>query len=96
MRMLLIAIIRLYQVLVSKPLHLLCGPGAGCRFAPSCSEYGLQAVRYHGALRGGWLALKRIFRCHPWGGSGWDPVPGVPEVDKGQSPRPVCCADDDQ
>lgn len=46
-----------------------------CRFAPSCSEYAFEAVGRHGALKGGWLALKRIARCHPWGGAGFDPVP---------------------
>lgn len=47
-----------------------------CRFRPTCSEYTVQALRRHGAMRGGWLATKRICRCHPWGGHGWDPVPG--------------------
>lgn len=47
-----------------------------CRFEPTCSEYAAQAVDAHGPLRGGWLALRRLFRCHPFGGSGWDPVPG--------------------
>lgn len=46
-----------------------------CRFLPSCSEYGLQALERHGALRGGWLTVRRLARCHPWGGSGYDPVP---------------------
>ncbi|MEC7400282.1 MAG: membrane protein insertion efficiency factor YidD, partial [Pseudomonadota bacterium] len=46
-----------------------------CRFAPSCSEYAVQALYKHGAIRGGWLATKRIVRCHPWGGHGHDPVP---------------------
>lgn len=46
-----------------------------CRFAPSCSAYAIEALSRYGALKGGWLALKRIVRCHPWGGSGWDPVP---------------------
>lgn len=46
-----------------------------CRFAPTCSEYALEALRRHGSWRGGWLALRRIMRCHPWGGSGYDPVP---------------------
>ena len=52
--------------------------GRTCRFAPSCSEYAVDAIRLHGALKGGWLAAKRISRCHPWGGSGYDPVPPGP------------------
>lgn len=46
-----------------------------CRFTPSCSTYAIQALRKHGPLRGSWLAVRRILRCHPWGGSGYDPVP---------------------
>jgi putative membrane protein insertion efficiency factor len=46
-----------------------------CRYAPSCSEYGIQAVRKYGAIKGSWLGFKRLMRCHPWGGSGYDPVP---------------------
>jgi len=46
-----------------------------CRFAPSCSEYAAEAIRKHGPWRGTWLAARRIVRCHPWGGSGFDPVP---------------------
>jgi putative membrane protein insertion efficiency factor len=46
-----------------------------CRYAPSCSAYAIEALERHGAARGGWLALKRILRCHPFGGSGFDPVP---------------------
>jgi hypothetical protein len=49
--------------------------GPACRFAPSCSAYALEAIERHGAPRGTWLALKRIGRCHPWGGAGFDPVP---------------------
>jgi putative membrane protein insertion efficiency factor len=49
--------------------------GRQCRFLPTCSDYADEALRRHGAWRGGWLALKRIARCHPWGGSGFDPVP---------------------
>lgn len=49
--------------------------GANCRFQPSCSAYADEALRRYGAFRGGWLALKRISRCHPWGGAGYDPVP---------------------
>lgn len=49
--------------------------GGHCRFAPSCSRYGLEALERHGAIRGSWLTTRRILRCHPWGGSGDDPVP---------------------
>lgn len=48
---------------------------AACRFEPSCSRYALEALARHGALQGGWLALRRVARCHPWGGCGHDPVP---------------------
>ena len=48
---------------------------ATCRYTPTCSEYGVQAIIKHGALKGGWLALKRIASCNPFGGSGYDPVP---------------------
>jgi len=46
-----------------------------CRFDPSCSTYALEALESHGAIRGSWLTIRRIARCHPWGGRGWDPVP---------------------
>ncbi|MEM6908550.1 MAG: membrane protein insertion efficiency factor YidD [Pseudomonadota bacterium] len=46
-----------------------------CRYAPSCSEYAIEAFNKYGVLKGGWLALKRLGRCHPWGGDGYDPVP---------------------
>ncbi|MCM2277998.1 MAG: membrane protein insertion efficiency factor YidD [Oligoflexia bacterium] len=65
----------LYRFLLSPMIHLLAGPGQGCRFQPTCSEYAQQAVRRYGALKGGYLALRRIFRCNPFGGSGPDPVP---------------------
>lgn len=65
----LIAPIRGYQRYIS-PLT----PPA-CRFTPTCSRYAVEALRKHGALKGSWLAVRRILRCHPWGGSGYDPVP---------------------
>jgi hypothetical protein len=75
MRTLIRIFIRAYQVTLSPVLVALGGPGSGCRFHPTCSEYVLQAVDSHGAVRGIFLGLKRIARCHPWGGSGEDPVP---------------------
>ena len=51
--------------------------GHGCRFQPTCSAYALDALRVHGGIKGGWLAARRVARCHPWGGSGFDPVPGT-------------------
>jgi len=68
-------LIRIYQRILRPMLKFSAGPGAGCRFSPSCSNYFLQAVEAHGPLRGSWLGICRIFRCHPWGGSGYDPVP---------------------
>ncbi|MBN8457051.1 MAG: membrane protein insertion efficiency factor YidD [Verrucomicrobia bacterium] len=56
-------------------LKFAAGPAAGCRFTPTCSNYFLQAVEAHGPFRGSWLGICRIFRCHPWGGWGYDPVP---------------------
>ena len=70
-RALLIAPIRIYQWTISPLL------GANCRYAPSCSAYAEEAIATHGAVRGAWLALRRMLRCHPWGGSGYDPVPPV-------------------
>jgi putative membrane protein insertion efficiency factor len=55
--------------------RLFAGRPSPCRFDPSCSTYALEALERHGALRGSWLSLRRILRCHPWGGMGWDPVP---------------------
>lgn len=52
-------------------------PGC-CRFQPTCSSYAIEALQRHGALAGGWLMLKRLLRCHPWGGAGFDPVPEHP------------------
>lgn len=69
-------VIRGYKLLISPILTFLTGgPGSGCRYEPSCSLYFLEACETHGVRRGSWLGLKRIGRCHPWGGQGFDPVP---------------------
>lgn len=68
-RGLLIAPIRLWQLTFSAVLP------PTCRFSPSCSTYAITAIGRFGAVRGGWLGARRIIRCHPWGGSGYDPVP---------------------
>lgn len=71
----LICTIRMYRWIVSPLLLVLLGPAGGCRFTPSCSQYAVDAIRSRGALVGGWQAVKRICRCHPWGDGGHDPVP---------------------
>jgi hypothetical protein len=68
----LILLLRIYQTLLSPVLAAVLGPTAGCRFTPSCSQYAIEAVRLRGAVVGGWLALRRLARCHPWGGCGED------------------------
>ncbi|MDF1782377.1 MAG: membrane protein insertion efficiency factor YidD [Alcanivoracaceae bacterium] len=70
MKTLLLAIIRAYQFLLSPWV------GNQCRFYPTCSEYAKQAIELHGGIKGGWMAGKRICRCHPWHPGGFDPVPG--------------------
>jgi uncharacterized protein len=64
-----IILIRLYQYLIS-PLT-----GASCRYTPTCSQYAIEAIKKYGAFKGGWLTIKRIVSCNPWGGHGHDPVP---------------------
>lgn len=73
MRRLLVLLIRGYQLLISPLL------GPNCRFYPSCSQYGIEAIQVHGPLRGGWLTLRRLLKCHPGYPGGLDPVP------------PLCC-----
>ncbi|MDR1112771.1 MAG: membrane protein insertion efficiency factor YidD [Bacteroidales bacterium] len=65
----LILLIRLYQITLSPFI------GRSCRYLPTCSNYGIESLRKHGAIRGTWLTIKRVCSCHPWGGSGYDPVP---------------------
>lgn len=64
-----IVLIKIYQYAISPYLM------PSCRYTPSCSEYGKQAIQKHGPFKGGWLTIKRILSCNPWGGSGYDPVP---------------------
>ena len=61
-----------------KAYRLIFSPWVGhnCRYQPTCSQYALEALETHGGIKGGWLALRRILRCNPWGGCGYDPVPG--------------------
>lgn len=82
----LVFILRGYQRLVSPVLAALVGPAGRCRFEPSCSQYAIEAVKMHGALKGTALAAWRICRCQPWGGCGHDPVPPKSQV------GPRCCA----
>jgi hypothetical protein len=64
-----LGLIRLYQLVLSPLL------GPKCRYTPTCSHYAMEAIRKYGPLKGCWLAMRRIGRCHPWGGHGHDPVP---------------------
>ena len=76
MKYLLIGLLKAYRFLIS-PLY-----GNVCRYYPSCSAYALRAVEVHGAVKGVWLAARRLMRCHPWAPGGYDPVPGTPEFDE--------------
>ncbi len=71
----LLGLVWLYRYAISPLL------GTNCRFQPTCSAYAAEALQRYGGFRGGWLVLKRIGRCHPWGGSGYDPLPAVPGSD---------------
>jgi uncharacterized protein len=64
-----IGMVRFYQSAISPHTP------ASCRYTPTCSQYAIEAIRKHGPFKGGWLALRRILSCHPWGGHGYDPVP---------------------
>jgi putative membrane protein insertion efficiency factor len=79
------ALIRLYQIFVAPLL------GPRCRFAPSCSVYAAEAVVRHGALKGSWLALRRILRCHPFADGGYDPVPDTLNLTPVAKAHRSCC-----
>ncbi|MBO6794969.1 MAG: membrane protein insertion efficiency factor YidD [Balneolaceae bacterium] len=72
-RWLIVGIVRFYQLAISPWL------GKSCRYSPTCSQYMIEAVNEWGALKGFWMGLKRIGRCHPWGSHGYDPVPENPK-----------------
>ncbi len=68
-KVILITLVRIYQYAISPFTP------ASCRYYPTCSMYSIEAIKKHGPLKGFWLSLKRLSRCHPWGGHGYDPVP---------------------
>ena len=68
MKKIMILLIRGYQIFLSPLL------GSNCRFIPTCSQYAIEAIRKYGALKGGWMSIKRICKCHPWHPGGYDPV----------------------
>ena len=80
-------LIRGYQYLISP----LIGPC--CRYQPTCSQYAVEALRRHGPIAGGWLALRRLVRCHPWGGFGYDPVPSATASSEPHKSLQRGCAD---
>ncbi len=82
----LLAVVYSYRWVARPALAFIIGPGEFCRFTPTCSCYAVEAIRQHGSRRGGWLGLRRICRCHPWGGQGYDPVPAR---HRGPSQRPA-------
>ncbi|MFN5579472.1 MAG: membrane protein insertion efficiency factor YidD [Akkermansiaceae bacterium] len=71
----LILFIRFYQLAIAPWLRFMAGGNGMCRHDPSCSHYGIEALKIHGPIKGSWLILKRLLRCHPWGTHGYDPVP---------------------
>lgn len=75
-----IGLILVYRACISPFL------GPNCRYQPTCSAYAIDALKAHGPIRGGWLALRRIGRCHPWGGHGFDPVPS-PDISPASTPH---------
>jgi putative membrane protein insertion efficiency factor len=86
MRFLLILLVKGYRLIFSPYV------GRSCRFAPTCSQYALDALNEYGAVKGSWLALRRIGRCHPWHAGGFDPVP--PKNRPDHASRADCCTGD--
>ena len=87
----LILFVRLYRLTLSPLIAFLAGPAGACRFEPTCSQYAIEALKTHGVIAGGWLATKRICRCHPGGACGDDPVPPLKSKVQGlksNAPRP--------
>ncbi len=78
----LILLIRFYQIAISPYTP------SSCRYSPTCSSYSLEALKIHGLKNGGWLTIKRIISCNPWGGNGYDPVPEKTEDKKYKSKIP--------
>ncbi|WP_394805428.1 membrane protein insertion efficiency factor YidD [Kordiimonas aestuarii] len=78
--------IKFYQLFISPIL------GPSCRFQPTCSAYGLEAIRLHGAIRGGYLTIRRILKCHPWGGFGYDPVPQSARYNASDGSQECACS----
>ncbi len=76
-----LVLIRFYQYVIS-PFT-----SASCRYTPTCSQYAAKAIQVHGPFRGGWMALRRISSCHPWGGSGYDPVPPAKGKEEKNEPQ---------
>ena len=74
MRLILIGFIKVYRLVLSPFI------GQHCRFTPTCSEYAIEAIDEHGPLRGSWLAVRRLSRCHPFHTGGWDPVPQKEDI----------------
>ena len=87
-QLILTSLLQIYRWTISPAKSLVFGPLGRCRFSPSCSAYALKAVQVHGATRGTWLATKRLCRCHPWGGCGYDPVPPTGRSEDARQPAP--------